>query len=79
MPSKLCKWGNSLGVRLPQHIAERTGLVAGDYLYITLMDNGEIVIRPVKAREIPAGYVVDEPAKRTNAARLTREQALVRW
>ena len=79
MPSKLCRWGNSLGVRLPQHIAECTGLVAGDYLYINLMDNGEIVIRPVKAHNIPAGYSVDEPAKRTNTALLTREQALARW
>ncbi len=24
MPSKLCKWGSSLGVRLPQYITERT-------------------------------------------------------
>ena len=56
MPSKLCRWGNSLGVRLPQYIAERTGLVAGDYLYIQLNDAGEIVIRPVKAREVQAGY-----------------------
>ncbi|MDO8729493.1 MAG: AbrB/MazE/SpoVT family DNA-binding domain-containing protein [bacterium] len=51
MPSKLSKWGNSLGVRLPQYIAERTGLTSGDYLYITLRDNGEIVIKPVKAKE----------------------------
>lgn len=56
MPSKLCKWGNSLGVRLPQYIAERTGLAAGDYLYIGIRDNGDIVIRPVKAKEIPKGY-----------------------
>lgn len=56
MPSKLCKWGNSLGVRLPQYIAEHTGLTAGDYLYIGLRDNGDIVIRPVKAREIPTGF-----------------------
>ena len=56
MPSKLCRWGNSLGIRLPQYIAERTGLVAGDYLYIQLNDAGEIVIRPVKAIEVAAGY-----------------------
>ncbi len=56
MPSKLCKWGNSLGVRLPQYIAERAGLAAGDYLYIGIRDNGDIVIRPVKQKEIPKGY-----------------------
>jgi len=56
MPSKLCKWGNSLGVRLPQYITERTGLRSGDFLYILLTDAGDIVIRPVQAREVPAGY-----------------------
>jgi antitoxin MazE len=59
MPSKLCKWGNSLGVRLPQYIAERTGLTSGDYLYFTLRDNGEIVIKPVKAKGILPEYVSD--------------------
>lgn len=56
MATKLCVWGNSLGVRLPKHIAERTGLVAGDYLYIRLMDSGDIVMRPVKAKDLHAGY-----------------------
>ena len=55
MPYKLCKWGNSLGVRLPQFITERVGLSAGDYLYINLIGD-EIVIRPVKARDAHAGY-----------------------
>lgn len=62
MPSKLCKWGNSLGVRLPQYIAERLSLTAGDYLYIDLR-GGEIVIRPVKASEIPKGFQSAEPEK----------------
>lgn len=57
MPTKLCKWGNSLGVRLPQYIAERAGLTAGDFLYISLRDNGEIVIKPVKAKDIPPQLV----------------------
>ncbi|MBI4996786.1 MAG: AbrB/MazE/SpoVT family DNA-binding domain-containing protein [Rhodocyclales bacterium] len=56
MPSRLSKWGNSLGVRIPRHIAEQRGLDAGDYLYIKLLDSGDILIRPVKTTEIPAGY-----------------------
>jgi antitoxin MazE len=59
MPSKLCKWGNSLGVRLPQFITERAALSAGDFLYINLID-GEIIIRPVKARDVPAGYAAPD-------------------
>jgi len=56
MPSKLSKWGNSLGVRLPSYIAERAGLRNGDYLYIKLMDSGDIVIRPVKQTDVHPGY-----------------------
>ena len=68
MPSKLCKWGNSLGVRLPQYIAERIGLTAGDYLYITLRDSGEIVIKSVKSKEILPQYESEEPGKKTGSS-----------
>jgi len=79
MPSKLCKWGNSLGVRLPQYIAERTGLSAGDYLYVRLTDAGDIVIHPVKARDIPAGYQSgDLPPQVVNEA-LTEAEVLADW
>ncbi len=54
MPSKLCIWGNSLGVRLPRHVAEVTGVLAGDYLYVRVADSGEIVITPVKPQKMPA-------------------------
>jgi len=56
MPSKLCVWGNSLGVRLPRYVAERTGVQAGDYLFINVTDAGEILIRPVKPRDVHPGY-----------------------
>ncbi len=55
MPTKLCKWGNSLGLRLPQYVIERTGLRPGDYLFVRLTDAGDIVIRPVKERDVHAG------------------------
>ena len=67
MASKLCKWGNSLGIRLPQYIAERACLVAGDFLYINLRDSGEIVIRPVKAREMPQGFQQRDSAQEVTA------------
>lgn len=52
MATKLSKWGNSLGVRLPTYIVEHACLTAGDYLSIKLLDSGEIVIQPVKARDV---------------------------
>lgn len=56
MTTKLCVWGNSLGARLPKYVVERSGVQAGDYLFITVNDDGEILIRPVKPRDIHPGY-----------------------
>lgn len=78
MPTKLCKWGNSLGVRLPAWVAERTGLRPGDYLFIRLMDSGDIVIRPVSARDIPAGYMPDDAPPKGMPV-LTDEEAMDKW
>lgn len=58
MPSKLSKWGNSLGVRVPSHIAERAGLQCGDQLYIRLLDSGEILLRAARPDASPSGYAV---------------------
>ena len=57
MPTKLCKWGNSLGVRLPQYVVERGGLRPGDYLFIRLTDAGDIVIKTVKPRDVHGAYM----------------------
>ena len=47
MPTKLCRWGHSLGLRIPYVIAQATGLKAGSYLEVRLLDSGEIRLRPV--------------------------------
>lgn len=71
MPSKLCMWGNSHGVRLPKYVIEHTGLKAGDYVYVHL-ENGEIVIRPFKPRESP-------PKRAANDAELPDNDVALRW
>lgn len=69
MTTKLCVWGNSLGVRLPKYVVERTGVHPGDYLFITVNDNSEIIIRPVKPRDVHPGYApVGKKAKAKNVA-----------
>ncbi|WP_371929819.1 AbrB/MazE/SpoVT family DNA-binding domain-containing protein [Uliginosibacterium sp. 31-16] len=50
---KLCVWGNSLGVRLPSHVAEMTGVRAGDELNVRVSDAGIIEITPAKLRKTP--------------------------
>ena len=46
MPSKVTKWGNSLGVRIPKILAERAGLGEGALVDLCIED-GRIVIRSV--------------------------------
>lgn len=79
MPTKLCKWGNSLGLRLPQYVIERTGLRPGDYLFVRLTDSGDIVIRPVKEREIHAGYAPDDSTTKLKHRPPTDEEILADW
>lgn len=51
MTTKILRWGNSLGVRIPKSVADETGVVAGTEVDFTV-SNGELVIRPLK----PARY-----------------------
>ena len=48
---KLCTWGNSLGFRLPTHIAEITGVKAGDELNVRVADSGVIEVTPARQRK----------------------------
>ena len=48
------KWGNSIGVRIPQPVANQVGLIAGSTVNIEVIDN-KIVISPVQRQ-----YQLDE-------------------
>ena len=54
---KISKWGNSLGVRIPAHIAERAALHVNDECVLRLLDSGEVLMRIARAREIPAKFL----------------------
>ncbi len=45
MQTRVQKWGNSLGIRIPKALAERTGLASGSTVEFEMKD-GLIVIRP---------------------------------
>jgi antitoxin MazE len=51
MVTKIQKWGNSLGLRIPKAYAEETGVAAGSEVDISVED-GELIIRPVIVRKI---------------------------
>lgn len=45
MKTNISKWGNSLGVRIPQAIAEEVGLSDGTAVELTVADH-QIIIQP---------------------------------
>jgi antitoxin MazE len=45
--TKIQKWGNSLGLRIPRSLAEEAGLVAGSEVDLT-MRRGELVVKPAR-------------------------------
>jgi antitoxin MazE len=56
--TRLSKWGNSLGLRLPKSVAREVRLDEGDTVQVSV-DNGTIVIRPSRPR-----YSLDELVRR---------------
>ena len=49
MQTKIQKWGNSLGLRIPKSFAEQAGVEAGSEVDLSV-ENGELIIRP---RRVP--------------------------
>lgn len=45
MQTKIQKWGNSLGLRIPKSFAEQAGVEAGSQVDLSV-ENGELVVRP---------------------------------
>lgn len=55
MVGNVAKWGNSLAVRIPQHLAKEIELVAGGEVEIVAID-GNLVIKPKRQKQ----YSLDE-------------------
>ena len=47
MQTKIQKWGNSLGLRIPRAFAEEAGVDAGVEVNLSIR-NGDLVVRPVR-------------------------------
>ena len=47
MQTKIRKWGNSLGLRIPRSLAAETGVEDGSTVDLTVQD-GDLLIRPVR-------------------------------
>ncbi len=50
MVGNVAKWGNSLAVRIPQHLAKEVELIAGGEVEIVAID-GNLVIKPKRQKQ----------------------------
>ena len=68
MHTKIQKWGNSLGLRIPKSFAAEAQVEAGSTVDLTVED-GELVIKPIRRRK----YSLRELLKAVNSKNIHRE------
>ena len=68
MLTRIQKWGNSLGLRIPKSYAADVEVEAGSTVELCV-ENGELVIRPVRRRQ----YVLSELLEGVNSGNLHEE------
>lgn len=59
MRTKILRWGNSLGVRIPKAFAVQANVDAGSLVEITVVDDG-ILIRRAQERSYDIDSLVEE-------------------
>lgn len=57
MHTKIQRWGNSLGLRIPKAFAEETQVKAGSIVDIAV-EGSELVIRPIRPRRYDLASLV---------------------
>lgn len=62
MRTKIQKWGNSLGLRIPKAFAEEAGVSAGSEVILAIIEGG-LIVRPAHPRK----YSLDELLQRVTA------------
>ena len=59
MVTKILKWGNSLGLRIPKSFAKEAGVEEGSAVDISL-DGDQLIVRPVRARRYNLSELLSE-------------------
>ena len=66
MQGTIAKWGNSLALRLPRHIAEQAQFVEGGTVELKVDERGTLTIMPVRKKptlaELLEGHPPHDPA-----------------
>lgn len=60
MKTRLQRWGNSLGLRIPKALAEETGLDAGSEVDLSIDPNGRILVEPVRGLKYELSALLDK-------------------
>lgn len=68
MQTKIQKWGNSLGLRIPKAFAEEAGVQAGSQVELSV-ENGVLTMRPSRRKK----YGLQELLRRVTAKNLHDE------
>ena len=68
MQTKIQKWGNSLGLRIPKSFAEQVGVKAGSEVDLSIEDGG-LIVRPAQRRK----YRLQELLRRVSPKNLHEE------
>ena len=63
----ICKWGNSLALRLPKHVADEARLVEGSTVEIDVED-GTLRVTPARKRFLLSELIADEPPRDKGSA-----------
>ena len=59
MLTKIQRWGNSLGLRIPRSFAEEAGVEAGSQVDISVRD-GDLVVRAARRRTYRLSELLDK-------------------
>jgi len=68
MQTKIQKWGNSLGLRIPRSFAAEAQVTEGAIVDLSV-ENGRLLVRPLQTRR----YVLGELLKKVTRRNLHRE------
>jgi antitoxin MazE len=74
MKTAVQQWGNSLGIRVPRHLADEARIKRGSPVDVKF-SNGELVITPVAKRRV---YSLDHLVQRISARNLHKEISMGR-
>lgn len=68
MQTKIQKWGNSLGLRIPRSFAAEAQVTEGATVDLSV-ENGRLLVRPLRARK----YVLGDLLKKVTPRHMHRE------